>query len=85
MVGGGFRSGRGSNLPFLSLQPVEHNLFYKEFPKMSSSALSILGPPGPGGSRGRGQICAKTLFGQVGMCVQNFIEIGAGVWISIFI
>jgi len=47
---GGFRSGLGSNLSFLSLQPVEHNLFYKEFPKMSSSAFSIFGPPGPGGA-----------------------------------
>jgi len=57
-------------------------LFYKEFPKMSSSAFSILGPPGPGGG---GQTFAKTLLGQVGMCAQNFIMIGAGVWISIFI
>jgi len=49
----GFRSGRGSNLPFLSLQPAKHILLHKEFPKMSPSAFSILGPPGPGG-QGRG-------------------------------
>jgi len=30
------------------LQLAEHILFYKEFSKMSSSAFSILGPPGPG-------------------------------------
>jgi len=42
--GGGFRSGRGSNLPFLSLQPVEHNLFYWYwywFIKLFHSALII--------------------------------------------
>jgi len=60
--GVGVRSGRGSNLPFLSFQPVKHILFYKEFSKMSSSAFSILGPPGPGGGGG-GQTCAKlTIF-----------------------
>jgi len=27
----------------------------------------------------------KTFLGQVEMCVQNFMKIGAGVWISTFI
>jgi len=47
--GGERRVRLGSKLTILSLQPAEHILFYKEFPKMSSSAFSILGPPGPGG------------------------------------
>jgi len=59
------------------LQPAEHILFYKEFSKMSPSAFSILRPPGPGG-RGWGQTWTKTFLGQLGMCVQNFIKIGAG-------
>jgi len=50
MVWGGVRLGRGLNLPFLSLQPAKHILFYKDFSKMSPSAFSILGPPGPGGA-----------------------------------
>jgi len=33
--------------------------------------------------RGRGQTCTKTFLWQVGMCVQNFIKIRAGVWISV--
>jgi len=32
---------------------------------------------------GRGQNCTKTFLGQVGICVQNFIKIRAGVWIAI--
>jgi len=31
------------------LQAAEHLLFYKECSKMSPSAFSILGPPGPRG------------------------------------
>jgi len=45
---------------------------------MSPSAFSILGPPRPRGAGGVGQICTKTFLGQVGICVQNFIMIGAG-------
>jgi len=33
----------------VNLQAAEHLLFYKECSKMSPSAFSILGPPGPGG------------------------------------
>jgi len=47
---------------------------------MSPSAFSILGPQGGGGG---GQTWTKIFLGQVGMCVQNFIKLGAGVWISI--
>jgi len=50
---------------------------------MSPSAFSILGPSGLRGEGGGGQTWTKTFLGQVGMCVQNFIKIGAGVWISI--
>jgi len=50
--------------------------------KMCPSAFRVSSPPGPGW-RGLGQTCTKTFLGQVGMCVQNFIKIGAGVWISI--
>jgi len=64
----------------VNLQPAEHIFFYKEFSKMSPSAFSILGPPGP---EGRGQTWTKTFLGQVGMCVQNIIKISAGVWISV--
>jgi len=59
----------------LNLQP-----FVSE--KMCSSAYRVSSPPGPGG-RGGGPTGTKTFLGQVGMCVQNFIKIGAGVWISI--
>jgi len=38
--------------------------------------------PGPVG-RGGGQTCTKTFLEQVGTWVQNFIQIGVGVWISI--
>jgi len=34
------------------------------------------------GVGGRGQTCTKTFLGQVEMCVENFIKIGEGVWIS---
>jgi len=64
------------------LQPTGHLLFCKQFSKVCPSAFSILGPPGPGGGCG-GLTCIKTFFGQVEICVQNFIMIGAGVWISI--
>jgi len=50
---------------------------------MSPSAFSILGSPGPGWKGGGGQTGAKTFLGHVGMCEQNFIKIGKGVWISI--
>jgi len=53
------------------------------FSKMSPSAFSILGHPGPGGGGGGSQTWTKTFLGQVGMCVQNFIMIRAVVWISI--
>jgi len=46
--------------------------------KMCPSAFGILSPQAQGGV-GRGQ----TFLGQVGMCVENFIQIGAGVWIFI--
>jgi len=35
--------------------------------------------PRPMGEKGGGQTCIKTFLGHVGMCVQNFIKIGAGV------
>jgi len=50
---------------------------------MCPSAFSILGPPGPGEEEGV-QTCTKTFLGQVGICVQNFIKIGAGVWNYIY-
>jgi len=50
---------------------------------MCPSAYRVSSPPGTGGGGGEGQTRTKTFFGQVGMCVQNFIKIGAGVWISI--
>jgi len=46
---------------------------------MFPSAFSVLGPPGPGGRGGGGQICTKTFLEQVKMWVQNFIQIGLGV------
>jgi len=55
------------------MQPAEH---------LCPSGFRVSGPPRPRGGRG-GQTCIKTFPGQVGMCVQNFIKIGAGVWISI--
>jgi len=42
------------------------------------SGFRVSGPPGQGG-----QTCIKTFLRQVGMCMQNFIKIGAVVWISI--
>jgi len=51
---------------------------------MSPSAFSILGPPGPGGEGAGVKSGPKpSLDRWVGMCVQNFIKIGAKVWISI--
>jgi len=50
---------------------------------MCPSAFSVSGPPQAQGTGGGDQTCTKTFLGQVGMCVQNFIKIGAGVWISI--
>jgi len=47
---------------------------------MCPSAFRIPGLPGPGGWD---QTCTKTFLGQVGMWVENFIKISAGVWISI--
>jgi len=44
-----------------------------------ASAFRVSGPPGPG----RGQTYTKIYLGQVGMCLQNFIKIGSGLWISI--
>jgi len=56
------------------MQPAEH---------LCPSGFRVSGPPGPGGAWGGGQTCIQTFPGQVGMCMQNFIKIGAGVWISI--
>jgi len=47
---------------------------------MCPSAFRVSSSPSPGGG---GQTCTKTFLGQVGMCAENFIKIGAGVWISI--
>jgi len=63
----------------VNLQPAEHLLFCKQFSKMCPSAFRVSGPPGGGGC----QIYSKTFLGQTAMCVQNFIKIHAGVWISI--
>jgi len=49
---------------------------------MCPSAFSILGPQARGDEVGGGQTCTKTFLGQVGICVQNFIMIDAGIWIS---
>jgi len=47
---------------------------------MCPSGFRVLGPPRPrGGRRRRGQTFTKTFLGQVGMYMQNFIKIGAGV------
>jgi len=66
----------------VNLQLAEHLLFCKQYSKICPSAFSILSPQAQGGG-GEGQTCTKTLLGQVRMCVENFIKIGAGVWISI--
>jgi len=66
----------------VNLQSAEHLLFCKQFSKMRSSAFRVSGSPGPD-REGGGQTCTKTFLGQVGMCVQNFIKIGAGAWIYI--
>jgi len=39
----------------VDLQPAEHLLFNKQFPKMCPSALSVLDPPDPRGEGGGGQ------------------------------
>jgi len=46
---------------------------------MCPSGFRVSGPPGPGVDGGGGQTFTKTFV----MYVQNFIKIGAGVWISI--
>jgi len=66
----------------VDLQPAEHLPFCKEFSKMFPSAFSVLGPQVQGGGGG-GQTCTKTFLGQVGMCIENFIKISAGVCISV--
>jgi len=50
---------------------------------MSPSAYRVSSPPGPGEGGGGGQTTTKTFLGQVGICLPNFIKIGAGGWISI--
>jgi len=55
-------------------------LFCKKY--ICPSAYRVSSPLGPGRGGGLGQTCTKTFLGQVGICVQNFIKIGAGVWIS---
>jgi len=47
---------------------------------MCPSAFRVSSLPVPGGG---GQTCTKTFLGKVGMCVENLIKTGAGVWISI--
>jgi len=51
--------------------------------KMCSSAFRYSSTRGAGGEGAGGQTWTKTFLGQVGMCVQNFIKIGAEVWISL--
>jgi len=46
---------------------------------MCASDLSVLAPQAQGG----GSNLHQTFLGQVGMCLKNFIRLGAGVWISI--
>jgi len=48
---------------------------------MCPSAFRVSSPQAQG-ARGGGQTYTKTFLGQVGMCVENFIKIGSGVWIS---
>jgi len=74
---GQVRLGQDPNLSYLSLQPSDYLLSCKHF-----SEKFPFQAPSP---RGRGQVqnCTKTLLGQVGVCVQNFIKIGAGLWITI--
>jgi len=50
---------------------------------MYSSAFKVSGPQGPDEGGGGSQTFIKTFLGQVGMCVQIIIKIGAWVWISI--
>jgi len=42
---------------------------------MCPSVFRVSSPQAQGG---RGQTCNKTFLGQVGMCMENFIKIGAG-------
>jgi len=58
------------------------NLQLAEHLKMCPTAFRVSSPPGPGGE-GAGSNLHKTFLEQVVMCVENFIKIGAGVWISI--
>jgi len=57
----------------VDLQPAVHLLFCIQFSKMSPSAFSVIGPPGPGG-RGPGSKLHQNLPCQ---------DSDAGVWISI--
>jgi len=59
--------------------------FANSFQKMRPSAFRVSGKPPGLGVECWGQNCTKTFLGQVGMRVQNFIKIGAGVWISVSI
>jgi len=59
----------------VNLQPAEHFLLCKQLLEFEA--------PRPICGRGGGQTCTKTYLGQVGMCVQNFIKIGSGIWIFI--
>jgi len=49
---------------------------------MCPSTFKVSSPPGPEEGVG-GLTYTKTFLGQVGMCMENFIKIGAGGWISI--
>jgi len=57
----------------VNMQPAEH---------LCPPGFRVSGHPGPGVGEGD-QTWIKTFLEQVGMCMQNFIKIGAGVWISI--
>jgi len=60
-----------------NLQPAYHLLFCKQCSKMCPSAFRVSGPQAEGGGGGD-QNCTKSLLGEVGMCVQNFIKISVG-------
>jgi len=64
-----------------NLQPEKHLLFCKQFQRCVLQLIGFQAPPRLKG--GGGQSCIKTFLGQVEMCLQNFIRIGAWVWISI--
>jgi len=57
----------------VNMQPAEH---------LYLSGFRVSGPQVQG-SEGEGQTCIKTFLGQVGMNVQNFVKVDAGVWIFI--